>query len=327
LIRLPELHLEAEPTADNEFSEDGARATIPLMAAPLESGPPPDSQADVSRPDASAAVSGEPAAATGMPPAGRRLPPWSEFRVPRSALHGGLALGLVAILVIAFLAISGGSPKPGPTLADGEMAPVVTLPAASTADVLPPGLPAPPGVPAPPAPEAAAGAAASASPVKDVAKQEEAPIEDSPKATAAGGGDAQPSPGGTVESAESSAAPARTPSQPKETAPQDRTGTAAPAPGPDSSSKPNAPAGIGSGSSLTSEAPAGDAGAAGEVYSYPVTNPTTFQYPPDYHERLRPHARSMELQNAWPAPSGAGTYDRPPSTARLQPPIEPPPMR
>ena len=78
---------------------------------------------------------------------------------------------------------------------------------------------------------------------------------------------------------------------------------------------------------LTSEAPPGEAGTAGEVYSYPVTNPTTFQYPPDYHERLQPHARSLESQNAWPAPSGAGLYDRPQTTARLQPPIEPPPMR
>jgi hypothetical protein len=78
---------------------------------------------------------------------------------------------------------------------------------------------------------------------------------------------------------------------------------------------------------LPSEAAPGEPGAAGEVYSYPVTNPATFQYPVDYHERLLPRAPSLGTQSVQPAPRGAGLYDRSPSTARLQPPIEPPPVR
>jgi hypothetical protein len=68
-----------------------------------------------------------------------------------------------------------------------------------------------------------------------------------------------------------------------------------------------------------------------------MTNPTTFQYPANYHERL-----GRQAQGPVPEINGAGAdgptftgditsgtrpYDWPPDTARLQPRIEPPPMR
>jgi len=327
LIRLPELHLELEPTADRGRIEDTSRGTIPLMAAPADSGPPPGSQADESRPAPSASVGGESAAAGENAPARWRPPPWSAFRVPRSAFRGGIALGLVAVLVIAFLAILGPSPKPGSAVAQGESTPAVALPAASAENVPPAGLPAQAGLPAPPAPDTAAGAAAPAAPAKDAAKQEEGSTEEAPAAAATGGDDNQPSSVDAAASGGPPAAPAPAPDQPEARAPQEQAGTAAPVSAPDSGNKPSAPAPADTGPLLTSEPAPGDPGSAGEVHSYPVTNPTTFQYPPDYHERLLPHARSTGTQNFQPAPSGAGLYDRSPSTARLQPPIEPPPVR
>jgi hypothetical protein len=59
---------------------------------------------------------------------------------------------------------------------------------------------------------------------------------------------------------------------------------------------------------------------------YPATNPASYQYPADYHERLlSPPGTYGSPQNS-PWSGGAGDSQRP-STARLQPRIEPPPIR
>ncbi len=340
LIRLPELHLEPESAEEDGFTEDASSTTIPLKAAPLESaplesGPPPGSQAQVPQPGASAVGGRESVAAAGWPSFSGRLPSWSEFRVPRPALRGGIALGLVAVLVIAFLAISGPPPKPGPPVAQGKGAPAVELPAPSTEGVPPAGPPAQVGLAAPPAIDTAAGSAASAAPAKDAAKQKEDSTEEAPAAAATGGGgdDNKQSPVDVAPSGEPPAAPAPAPEQPEATALQQATATAAqerppaPASAPDAGNPPSAPVPADTGPLLPSEAASGEPGAAGEAYRYPVTNPATFQYPVDYHERLLPRVPSLGAQGVPPAPSGAGLSDRSPSTARLQPPIEPPPVR
>jgi hypothetical protein len=71
--------------------------------------------------------------------------------------------------------------------------------------------------------------------------------------------------------------------------------------------------------------------------SYPETDPTTFQYPVDYHLRLlsqpRAPARGIDETGAGapnfngPLAGGAAANGWQPNTARLQPRIEPPPAR
>ena len=88
---------------------------------------------------------------------------------------------------------------------------------------------------------------------------------------------------------------------------------------------------------LTSGPMAGDPQASVGGDRYPVTNPATFQYPADYHERLGRQAQgpAPDINGAGaggptyygPTASGTRPYGWPPDTARLQPRIEPPPMR
>ena len=62
------------------------------------------------------------------------------------------------------------------------------------------------------------------------------------------------------------------------------------------------------------------------VITYPSTNPATFQYPADYHLRLAPN-QQPGLRQTEPSPEGGSLYQWPANTARLQPRIEPPPIR
>jgi hypothetical protein len=74
-----------------------------------------------------------------------------------------------------------------------------------------------------------------------------------------------------------------------------------------------------------------------DLSGYPETNPTTFQYPVDYHLRLRsqtpaPAGEIDEMGTGGPAFNGpmagrAAANGWQPNTARLQPRIEPPPVR
>jgi hypothetical protein len=79
-----------------------------------------------------------------------------------------------------------------------------------------------------------------------------------------------------------------------------------------------------------------DPSTSADLYRYPDTNPTTFQYPVDYHLRLpsqtRAPARGIdETGTGGPAfngpADGAAANGWQPNTARLQPRIEPPPVR
>jgi hypothetical protein len=58
---------------------------------------------------------------------------------------------------------------------------------------------------------------------------------------------------------------------------------------------------------------------------YPVTNPTSYLYPADYHERLVSRADAQGSPRNSPWSGGTTEYDRGTSTARLRPRIEPPP--
>ncbi len=60
------------------------------------------------------------------------------------------------------------------------------------------------------------------------------------------------------------------------------------------------------------------------VVKYPQTNPATFQYPPEYHRHLQPDAATAR-SSSWPADASENVW--PSSTARLQPQIDPPPVR
>jgi hypothetical protein len=65
-------------------------------------------------------------------------------------------------------------------------------------------------------------------------------------------------------------------------------------------------------------------------YRYPVTNPSTFQYPEAYHTRLLVSPDWNDNRTTSPASerrSEYGEQDWQPSTARLQPRIQPPPIR
>lgn len=387
LIRLPKLSLdsdlgsESDSTAAGGVVGDAARATIPLRVSLPNSGLPAGSPADVP-PSAASDAGGESAGATGISAASQRIPLWSvfpgswrlgqtgqraggrrrsqrfAFSVSRQTLRAAMAVGLIVILVTAYLVISSGSPPPGAPEAEEELASVVESPATVLASAGSPAAspsplvsqspavsqvpaasqtqaPAPsPAEPQSPAlqgapassasdaaPDAVASAEAVAVAVKETAKPEKSPIETPPQVAAGGG--AKPSAAGDSASAGSPATPASGPGQPQARTSPEETRPAEPVLGPASSTPLNAPA-----EPLTAEATASNADAAGgEVYSYPVTNPATFQYPVDYHERLQPQTRSGASPNARPAPSGAGVSDRPPSTARLQPRIEPPPVR
>lgn len=340
LIRLPELHVEPEPKADHEVmaAEDPPRATIPLLAATFVPGPSPALGAEPSRSKAGGAVSGETASTDVMPPPGRPRRYWPRIQPPRWAIRGGIALGLVAVLATAFLAIVGQASKSNPTVAEGETTSVaISPPSTVPADErpAPPTLPAPPAPPAPPTPptsptlDAAAVTPTSGSVAPDVAEKKQEPVTQPADAAGGNGGQAERPSAKTAESPPTSADPAPTPGSQDKPAQQEPTVPAVAVGGLNSGGQANVPAlpAANAPQPLTSETPQRDAGAGVDSHNYPVTDPATFQYPPDYHLRLQRQARGPESLNAWPAPSGAGPSDRRPITARLQPRIEPPPMR
>lgn len=60
---------------------------------------------------------------------------------------------------------------------------------------------------------------------------------------------------------------------------------------------------------------------------YPVTDPSKFQYPAPYHEILRSRANARPTTDSSTGPVGRSPNAWQPSTARLQPPMDPPPIR
>lgn len=324
LIRLPELQAEPEPRADNEAvtAEAGPRAAIPLLPTPMVPGPRPASIAESPRPNAGAAR-GETASDAAMPPPNRRRLSWSRLRPPRWAVRGGTALALLAVLVFAYSAIVGPSRKSNSAVAEGEM---------TSDEILPPsGLPAV-GLPAPPAPaaqETAAISPTSGDAAQGVAQEEKQPAAKPANEAGGNGGKAEPPSENTAKSTAPSTDPTSTSSPQEESVPQDPTRPAAAAGRLNLGGQANAPAPTAADTPLplTSGSPQRDTDAGVDAHNYPMTDPATFQYPPDYHLRLQGQARGPESLNAWPVPHGAGQSDREPITARLQPRIEPPPVR
>lgn len=61
--------------------------------------------------------------------------------------------------------------------------------------------------------------------------------------------------------------------------------------------------------------------------SYPVTDPGKFLYPPQYHESLRSRANTGPTADSSTGPVGRSAQAWQPNTARLQPSMDPPPIR
>jgi hypothetical protein len=61
--------------------------------------------------------------------------------------------------------------------------------------------------------------------------------------------------------------------------------------------------------------------------SYPVTDPGRFQYPAEYHELLRSRSITRPGTDNGPEPTGRNPNAWQPNTARLQPSMDPPPIR
>lgn len=324
LIRLPELRIEPETKADGLIppEDEASRVAIPLLATPADSLRPPAAHAELSRPDAAAIAGGEPALAAVPSPVWHR-PSWSEFRLPRWAVHGGIALGLIAVLVVAYFAIAGRSTKSDTTLTEDRM----TSPADQPPSTVPPVV-----LSAPPGPVAEPAAPGRAGKEPEAAKQAEpAGTLLELQAEAAGSNLSQPpqQAAEAVGSPPPAAVQAQTSSTPQAVIPQGPalTAAAADAPRADTPAEAPPPADADSRSPLAAGAPAGEGGVAGDVPRYPVTNPATFQYPPEYHLRLQKQTRGGASLNTGAASGGAGQDDWQPSTARLQPRIEPPPVR
>ena len=325
LIRLPELRTEPETEPDNEVlaAEEASREAIPLPATPTASVPPPALHAELSRPDTAAIVGEEPRPAA-VASLGWHRPSWFEFRLPHGMVRGGIALGLVTVLIIAFFAISGRSRKAGTAVTEDKMA--------SPAAMFPAGVPAVAMPAAPPAAAAKPLAPADTTNDKEAAGKAEAAEAAIVGPANAAGSERSQAPQQPPEAAKSAGPPAgqtQTPRPQQGAIPQAPVETAAAAGGQQLGSRAQAPAPADADSrSLPASGTAtGDAGVSGGGYSYPLTNPATFQYPPDYHERLQGQPRGGASLNGGPAPSGAGQGDQQPSTARLQPRMEPPPIR
>lgn len=62
-------------------------------------------------------------------------------------------------------------------------------------------------------------------------------------------------------------------------------------------------------------------------YKYPVTDPSNYQYPEDYHTMFQGSPDTSNAPGISPGPSERGIYGPYPGTARLRPPIDPPPVR
>ncbi len=341
LIRLPELNMEPNPeTGDDVREQDTARLTVPLIATPPNSGPSIASHIEAPPASTEVAASEQSDEAIGVPLPSRRLAPWSELRLPPWAVHGGIAIGLVAVLVIAYLAIVGRSPSSETAVTDTGLE--------SPAPSRPSGVPSA-GLAAPPALDFATeqdtGHKTEQQPVRGASSA----LEKSPAVHVGGGAEQKPaetaeSPTPSLQAPQTASPQEMSLEQPQKkpeelapeipqptTPPQDRMGTdtaTTATTAVDPTRQPAAaPADTETNLPLTSGPTADGPNNLGNVYNYPVTNPATFQYPPDYHEYLRPQAADPGSQNSGPTARGVGPYDGRPSTARLQPPIDPPPMR
>jgi hypothetical protein len=253
-----------------------------------------------------------------------RPSPWTRFHLPRRVVRTGIALVLLAVLVIAFSVIR--QPQKSNGVATGELPAVASAPSRGFLSAE---------MPTPPIkPPAAPTGAVSRKPATDAAAaMSESPlsVETVPASAANGGRDvskaAEVKPPLLDASAESTTAGLAAPTSPPTTPPvparaEQRTA---------------GPLDFQADAPLTGAPSRETVSASADQLRYPATDPGTFQYPADYHVRLRsrvgsPAPRANEanpqglLLNA-PTTSEASVYGWQPHTARLQPPMEPPPMR
>jgi hypothetical protein len=328
LIRLPDLS-EALASAETSQVSPTAERNLKFQTPLAPATPPSATAAVVHRPDEArntivdasipeqdgqSTPAKSPAMASGV------AAPWSRFPVPRPVVHTAVAVGLLGILILAYLAIVGGGDSSREVAGD-KPAGIDALDSSFTHDhstVHEDESPDAHGAPLLPAesqkatssPPSAATAvelsdleapAASTTDVKDKEEIEapsfpEPPVENPP------------------------AAADRSLQEPEQGAdePGDVRQPGIPF-GPPQEDLPEAPAAADFANSGSVDQPS-----AG---SYPVTNPATFQYPADYHERLGFQTEASPGQPSSPRTDGSGDYGWQPSTARLQPRIDPPPIR
>lgn len=331
LIRLP--HLPSEPSLDEEdaakLTGNASRMTIPLAPAAVDA-PRSDSAAGA----ASRALQHVDTVVPRMPaepaPFIFKASPWTRFRPPRWAIRGGVALVLVAVLVAAFSTIRKSQQAGGdaaleppltmttpPEIPDEELAGSSVEAASAPAEAVAQERRTEIATTAPESLVPAAAAAFQTAPSADDVREEAA----DPAAELAVKTDAP-------DSADAAAlAAAKSPTA--ESPPTDET--------PELEANEPLTGGPSTNRPLTSEGLRETAAPSIEPPRYPVTDPSTFQYPADYHQRLQSGAGAAGKKAAQaygeglllngPATSGAAAYGGYPSTARLQPRLEPPPVR
>jgi hypothetical protein len=347
LIRLPRLVTEPDLGEACYAAEDEAeiRTTIPLQTRvpdPARSLPVPD---DVHATTDSNGLGMPKGSAFLLHTMAPRTAPWLSFRFPRWAVRAAIAAGLIAVFVLAFSAIRGPTDN-SDKVADFDSAdafPVPGIPALETSPVpmsLPPLSSTAPTAPTAVAPDAKTPA--SGEPVKDVpgiAKEADGVTETIPASSEIAQRQVNQNAPGTGESQAPLPASPETSASPTDAAP------AEPAPAIPTPAGPPVTAELNAAETASAEAnlpligqpAATEPVTPADLPSYPETNPTTFQYPPDYHLRLRSQtgspARGIDEAGTGgpyfngPTTNAAAANGWQPNTARLQPRIEPPPIR
>jgi hypothetical protein len=277
-------------------------------------------------------------------PREHRPPFWADVRIPRAATHAVIALSLIGVFVFAYLAIVGAGAKPEPaTLPTAvDIGPGVQPEAhLDVATSTPPALPAEAvdvartsgDTIAPPA-AAPATARPPATPALEPSSPPEAVAQETPTEPADPPVSEEPAtpPQPLIDAPANSTNVTET-SPPPTAPPQDAGQAAAPPLTPDPAAPTVRPTAAPPTNSTTDlplipDSVSPEANVESPMLPpYPVTNPATYQYPVDYHLRLERLARGPQAEWEPSAPGGPYEQAGPVSTARLHPPIEPPPYR
>lgn len=330
LIRLPRLSIEPDAgrQAAMEHDESERQMTIPLTAALNDvrsSGYLPEEACRTSDKAGSMLAANPDAPPTSFP-----TPACARFRPPRWAVHGSLALFLFLVLAVAFSAIRQPAKKNSLEQSPSRPPQVVDVPSGISTFGAPP-------VAREPAAPARVVRPRPATDLAEAAQEPRTPVDPSAVVAAELGQNASKP---AVETEAAFAKP-QLPEVIAPTAPAESlaAGSAGPAPPPTDHSagdrrQPEQAATVQSDLPLIGGA---DRETPAARHRYPVTDPATFQYPADYHERLfNRTSRIADRTNepgagdslrSGPKTGGASVYGWQPNTARLQPRIEPPPVR
>lgn len=347
LIRLPRLVTEPEPGEGCYPAEDEAeiRATIPLQGRvpdPAPSLPVPNEVRTTTDSNAFSKPTGADFLRQTLAP---RTATWLSFRFPRWVIRAGIAAGLIAVFVLAFSAIRGPSEN-SDKVAESDAADTMLVPGIPALETSPVPL-AMPSVPstAPTPPMAVAAEAKAPTPgaptkgdpgIANQAEELTAGIPASPAVPQPEVNQNAPAPGAPQPPLPPLP---ESPASTRDAAPVDPAPAIPAAAGPPITAELDAAEAVRAEANLplTSEPAAAEPPTPAGLQRYPETNPTTFQYPPDYHLRLRSQtrapARGIDETGAGrpgfngPTTNAAAANGWQPNTARLQPRIEPPPIR